>query len=350
MSALIVLMPVLVLLIQSYRTAYDIQRNQLLAGEVDVALAQLQDSLWFSLLVFAIVVVMSLSLALVLARFLLKPLNQLADHAVALGHGELQRRVRISTGDELQKLGEAFNAMAEEVQRALQIREEFLTVAAHELRTPLTIIKGYSQWLLAKEEDEEKRKRFRAVVEQSNRISELLDEMLTVSEIRGGRFAVHKEPVDLASLAREVINRMQLMTDSHRLIFRGEQRAPVEADRSQMEAVMTNLIDNAIRYSPPEGPSPAKIEVAVARRDGGVVVSVRDRGLGIAEDKQQHVFEPFFQIYPAIAGYGGLGLGLFISKEIVERHGGRMWFESAEGEGSTFYFSIPALDELRSVG
>lgn len=304
---------------------------------VDVALAPVQQSLRNALMIFAIVVVLSLGLALGLAELLARPLKQLTEHAVALGRGELQRRVKITTGDELERLGDSFNAMADEVQRALRLREEFLSVASHELRTPLTVIRGYSQWLLTKETDAEKRRVLQIIVRQASRISELLDEMLTMSEIKAGRVQLHPERFDLSSAAREVVDRMQMITEKHRLLFFGEQPIMVEADRNQIEVVLTNLIDNAVRYSPVGG----DIELSVSRRDSEALVSVRDRGMGIAPEKQRHVFEPFFQIQPAIAGYGGLGLGLFISKDIVERHGGKMWFESELGKGSTFYFTLP---------
>ncbi|MCL5264080.1 MAG: ATP-binding protein [Chloroflexi bacterium] len=303
----------------------------------NVALAPVQEAMRNNVIIFATVVVFSIGLALALAELLARPLKQLSENAVAFGRGDLQRWVKINTGDELERLGNSFNAMADEVQRAMQLREQFLAVASHELRTPLTIIKGYSQLLLSRETNEENRKVLQIVVRQTDRISELVSEMLTVSELHAGHVELHRKKMDLAALTKEVADRLQMITDKHRLLVRADVETVVDADRNQVDVVLTNLIDNAIRYSPRGG----DVEITVSKMDGEAVVSVKDYGLGIPEEKQRHVFEPFFQIQPGIAGFGGMGLGLFISKEIAERHGGKIWFESEEGSGSTFYFKLP---------
>jgi len=284
------------------------------------------------------------ALALAMALFLSRPLRRLTAYAVALGRGEPGRRVKVTTGDELERLGDSFNAMADDVQRALRLRDEFIGVASHELRTPLTVIKAYAQWLLTRETDQEKRRVLQTMVRHTNRIDELLREMLTVSELRAGRVEQHRQRTDLAALVPEVVTAMQTLSEKHRLLFRSAGPAPVDADRNQIEVVLTNLIDNAIRYSPQGG----EVEVTVTKDAGWAAVAVQDHGMGIPEEKQRHVFEPFFQIQPAIAGFGGLGLGLYISKEIVTRHGGRIWFESTEGQGSTFCFSLPLVEDNRT--
>lgn len=304
---------------------------------VDAALAPVRDAVRDGLIIFAGVVAISIGLALLMAQFLSRPLRRLTEYAVALGRGELGRRVKITTGDELERLGDSFDAMADEVQRALRLRDEFLGVASHELRTPLTVIKAYAQWLLTRETDQDKRGVLQIMVRHADRIDELLREMLTVSELRAGRVELHPQRFDLAALVREVVTGMQTLSEKHRLLLRVDGPAMVDADRDQIEVVLTHLIDNAIRYSPKGG----DVEATVAKGDGQVVVAVKDQGIGIPEERQRHVFEPFFQIQPAIAGYGGMGLGLYISKEILQRHGGRIWFESKEGQGSTFYFSLP---------
>ena len=303
----------------------------------NVALAPVQEAMRNNVIIFATVVVFSIGLALALAELLARPLKQLSENAVAFGRGDLQRWVKINTGDELERLGNSFNAMADEVQRAMQLREQFLAVASHELRTPLTIIKGYSQLLLSRETNEENRKVLQIVVRQTDRISELVSEMLTVSELHAGHVELHRKKMDLAALTKEVADRLQMITDKHRLLVRADVETVVDADRNQVDVVLTNLIDNAIRYSPRGG----DVEITVSKMDGEAVVSVKDYGLGIPAEKQRHIFEPFFQIQPGIAGFGGMGLGLFISKEIAERHGGKIWFESEEGSGSTFYFKLP---------
>jgi signal transduction histidine kinase len=257
--------------------------------------------------------------------------------ATALGQGKLNERVQIKTGDELEQMGNSFNAMADELQRALQLREEFLSVASHEIRTPLTIIKGHAQWLLMRETDERKRRALAIIVKQVDRIVELLNEMLMVSELRAGRMPMERQRVDLGALVGAVVERMQSLAEDHQLLFHREEPVIVDADPDQIEVVVTHLIDNGIRYSA----KGSNVEIRVDKTSTEAIFSIKDYGLGIPLQEQAHVFEAFFQMQPGIAGYGGLGLGLFISKEIVERHGGRIWFESTEGQGSTFYFSLP---------
>ncbi len=305
-----------------------------------IALAPLQQDMQIKLLGYAVMIVVTLLIALFVAAYLLRPLRELAAHAIALGRGDIRRRVAIQTGDELQDLGEAFNRMADEVRRALRLREDFLTVASHELRTPLTIVKGYSQWLLPKEEDEAKRKAIQTIIRQADRMTELVQDMLEVSQIEAGRLELHKERFDLTALAGEVADRMQTLTEKHRLLSIAEAPVFVVADRERMAVALTNLVDNAIRYSPEGG----DVEITVTQNEREAMVSVRDRGLGIPREVQPRVFEPFFQVYPAIAGFGGLGLGLFIARQIVERHEGRIGFESEPGKGSRFYFALPVAE------
>ncbi|MBI4317940.1 MAG: sensor histidine kinase [Chloroflexi bacterium] len=302
----------------------------------DVAFAPLQRDMLVKLAGYAVVVILTLLVALVVSAYLARPVRRLAAHAMALGKGDMSQRVSIRTGDELERLGDAFNYMADEVQKALRLREEFLTVASHELRTPLTIVKGYSQWLMTREDDEGKRKALETIVRQVDRMAELVQDMLDVSQIQAGRLEFRKQRFDLVALAEEVSDRIQRLTEKHRLLVTAQPPVIVEADRERVAVVLTNLIDNAVRYSPAGG----NVETRVWRNEEAVV-SVRDYGLGIPRGLQPRLFEPFYQIYPAIAGYGGLGLGLYIAKQIVERHSGRIWFESEESKGSTFYFALP---------
>lgn len=306
----------------------------------DVALAPVRESLRVTLAGYIAILLLSVLAALWLAQRLLEPLERIRQHAIALGRGQLQQRVNVRTGDELQTVGEAFNTMADEVQSAARLREEFMTVASHELRTPLTTIRGYSQLLLRKDKDETNRKALDAIVRSTERIDHLVQDMLEVSKIRSTGVQLDKEQFDLAELVRVLADQLQLISPRHRLIVRAKGPVDVNADEERIEIVLTNLIDNAVRYSPQGG----DVEIEVADRDQEVEVTVIDHGLGIPEDKQKRVFEPFFQVYPATAGLGGMGLGLYTSKQIVEAHRGHIWFESEEGKGSAFHISLPRRD------
>jgi PAS domain S-box-containing protein len=223
-----------------------------------------------------------------------------------------------------------------EQKRFEEMRDDFLAVAAHEFKTPLAVIKAYSQLL-------EKRKAgpapiLQVINRQVDRLSRMVQQLLQVSRLRLGDAGLRREPFDLEEMVQGVVGRMRRMVDRHRLIVELGPAVPVEADRERLEQVLVNLIDNAVRFSPEGG----DIEAAVAQDGAEAVVSVRDHGVGIPSERQAHVFEPFYRAHAGTSrDYGGLAVGLDISREIVARHGGRIWFESAPGRGSTFFFALP---------
>ena len=224
------------------------------------------------------------------------------------------------------------------------LKDKFMAVAAHEIKTPVTSIKGFAQSLLrsAEEFPARHRRSIEAIVRGSDRIDALIKEFLEVSTMRWGRMSPPRDRVDLTGLVGEVVGRQaRLAPAAHRLITLKKDRAWVMADRDRLDQVLTNLLDNAVRYSPDGG----TVEVSVARGEGSVTVSVKDDGMGIPLESQPHIFERFFRGHLGTPqDYGGLGVGLYISREIVRRMGGDMGFSSLPGEGSTFHFtlSLPA--------
>ena len=230
-----------------------------------------------------------------------------------------------------------------DIKEVERMKDEFLAVASHELRTPITSIKGYAQMLarrLARRPDreEEDLRALHVIIRQIDRLILLVSQLLDVSRLQTGGFHLVAAPFDLAALALDVVERMRVTTDRHELRLEVGGPLPVVGDGSRIEQVLLNLIANAIRYSPEGG----HIQLRVAAENGQAVVVVRDHGVGIPKEKLGRVFERFYQAHAdALHNYGGMGLGLYVSNEIVTRHGGKIWVESKEGEGSTFYFSIP---------
>lgn len=220
------------------------------------------------------------------------------------------------------------------------LRDEFITVAAHEIKTPVTAIKGFAQALARTPDACQPRyhKALETIVQQSDRLDALLRDFLEVFRLRWGQVQLSLRRIDLTSLVSEVVSRTATTAARHRLLLSRQDAAWVLADRRRMEQVLVHLLDNAIKFSPQGG----DIEVQVVRQEDRAVVSVADHGVGIPRDRQAHVFERFYRAHIGTPyDYGGLGVGLYISREIVRRHGGEMWFESEEGKGSTFYFSLP---------
>jgi signal transduction histidine kinase len=173
----------------------------------------------------------------------------------------------------------------------------------------------------------------------------LIEDLLDVTRLQAGRLTLHREPTDLVTLVQRVVRRLHMMAERHLLsIDTTRAHLVLPLDSQRIEQVLSNLIGNAIKYSPDEG----AIEIML-REEGEakrVVLSVRDHGIGIPMQQQASIFGRFMRADNARAyGIGGTGLGLYLSRELVELHGGRIWFESTEGQGSTFFLALPIGSE-----
>lgn len=223
-----------------------------------------------------------------------------------------------------------------------QLRDEFISTAAHELKTPVTTIKGYVQLLkkwAPEKRDPNEIQAIEAINTQANRITRRVEEMIKAMRFQKSSSPLVRMRFDLGDLAAQVVQRMQALTKLHHLSIECEESVLVNADRELIEEVLTSLLDNAIKFSPKGG----DIQTRVWRSKEEAFVSVRDYGIGIAKTRQQYVFMPFYELVPSgVAGYSGTtALGLYLSRLTIERHQGRIWLESEEGKGSTFYFSLP---------
>ncbi|OJT16696.1 hypothetical protein BO221_48660 [Archangium sp. Cb G35] len=226
------------------------------------------------------------------------------------------------------------------LKRLERMRDEFISTAAHELRTPITTIKGYAQlldrWTPGGHEPREG-KAFRILNRQSDRLTQLVQELLEVSRLQLGRLELRRQRFELGELVADVLERMQGVSSRHRFVLHQEGHVFVDADQERIDQVLVNLFDNAIKYSPEGG----DIEVRVWVREGLGVVSIRDSGMGIPKERQGQLFERFYRAHAGLeTDRGGMGIGLHLSEQIVQRHGGRIWFESEVGKGSTFSFSL----------
>lgn len=220
------------------------------------------------------------------------------------------------------------------------MRDEFLATAAHELKTPLAVVKAYAQ--LVQRRTPSEAPALTVVQRQVDRMTRLVQHLLDASRLRLDPDAGPRERFDLSVLVSEVIEPMREAEPAHALSLSGDGAAMVEGDRDRIARVVHSLLDNAVRFSPRGGP----VEVRVSAHSEGVQVSVSDHGLGIPLDRQERIFERYYRAHAGTPeDYGGLGLSLDMSREIVARHGGRIWFESAPGQGSTFHFTLPAAKQ-----
>ncbi len=221
-------------------------------------------------------------------------------------------------------------------------KDDLISQASHELRTPITSLKGYAQLMLKKlpetPERAYERRGLRVIHSQADRLTDLVNELLDVSRAQTDRLQLQTQSFDLVGLLSDTIERLTVALERHELTLQSSGRVSVKADRGRLEQVFTNLVSNAVKYSPHGG----KIEVEVDRNHAEAIVMVKDHGIGIPKSKQDKIFDQWYQAHSGSSvAHGGMGLGLYISHEIITRHGGRMWVQSEEGQGSTFYFSLP---------
>jgi len=280
--------------------------------------------------------------------------RKLAEEEIKRLNEELERRVIARTA-QLEAVNEQLKREIEERKRLEAQKDEFVAVASHELRTPITVVKGYTNLslrLATELGDARLINNLRKVNEKADQLTQLVTEMLDVSRIQRGKLPIVPQVIDLVALVRNVgsnyLDIAGVGTAQNREITLDLPAEPllVAADPVRIEQVLTNLLDNALRYTSKSPGESGKVEIAVKTAPGGhmAITSVRDQGIGIPAHQQEQVFDLFFRgsnVRSANYPYPGLGLGLFICSNIVSAHGGRMWVESAEGIGSTFYFSLP---------
>ena len=227
----------------------------------------------------------------------------------------------------------------EEVKALNDKKDEFIGLASHELKTPLTSINGYLQMLRRLITDNQHQKFLDKANHQVSKLASLVNDLLDVSKIEAGKLKLTIADFDLKEVITDTIELMQQSTSKYTITFRTDlQHCRIAGDAQRIEQVVINLLSNAIKYSP----SANLVEVELHEDEENVLVSVRDFGFGIAQEKAKHIFTRFYRIDEVSPNISGLGIGLYLSHEIITRHNGKIWVESPDGmEGSTFYFSLP---------
>lgn len=227
---------------------------------------------------------------------------------------------------------------------ALRLRDEFLSVAAHELKTPVTSLRGSAELLLRDAEHgrpERLERGLRRIDEQSRKLGQLVTQLLDVSRIQSGRLSLERVGTDLVALVRDVVSSVD--AQDHVVEILGPPALVAEVDPVRMEQVLTNLVDNSVKYSRPGG----HVAVSLAEDTGRAVIVIEDEGPGVAPQDRERIFHPFFRAAPRDA-VAGMGLGLYISRQIVEQHGGRLQAEFPQPAGARMIVTIP-VGERQSV-
>jgi signal transduction histidine kinase len=313
---------------------------------------------------------MSLVASLLVARRVVRPLETLRNGVERIGAGDMNARLELKTGDEIEVLAEEFNRMTENLREAYsgleqkvenrthelalanerlkeldRMKSDFVAHVSHELRTPLTAIKGAVDLILREVAGPLTEKQIHylsRVRSNTQHLGGLINDLLDLAKIESGRIEVKSSRVSLSGLVHEAVEVLRPVAAGKIIALEATVREPsilVWADRDKINQVLTNLIGNAIKFTPVQG----KVTVSASRNgEESVQVSVSDTGPGVPLDEREKIFAKFYRV---AEGNGenskGTGLGLAIAKALVELHGGKIWVESEPSRGSTFYFTLP---------
>jgi signal transduction histidine kinase len=288
--------------------------------------------------------------ALFFARFLAKgmtrPLRDMAHAAGVMAQGDYGQRVHTSSRDEVGQLADAFNRMSAELANVERLRRDLVANVSHELKTPISALRARLENLLDGVETPDPHV-LQVMLQQAERLSRLVEQLLDLSRLESGDVPLDRQDVDVDSLVRTVVSEVEVARADHLVGVRveiPEDLPPLWADRERIHQVLFNLLDNAVRFTPPGG----EVVVTAIRRGGACEMRVTDTGPGIPAEHLPFLFERFYRVDQARSrGDGGTGIGLAIARSVVEAHGGAIRAQSEVGRGSVFAFDVPLAPSER---
>lgn len=221
-------------------------------------------------------------------------------------------------------------------------RDEFVSTTSHELKTPITSLKAFAELLEQRINEkgyDELKLYIRKINQQTDKLTKLIEDLVELSRMQTGSLRIENKPFEFDPLVEEIVENIK-MTMRHQVIQKGKTKKIIKGDRDRTGQAITNLLTNAIKYSPKAD----KVIVTLKVRDESVMLSVQDFGIGVPKEFHEKVFELFFRITgPDEKTYPGMGIGLYLCKEIISRQGGKIWITSEKGKGSTFYLTLPFI-------
>ena len=335
--------------------AYQVLLNQYVPErEVEILTSNMQ--VQFFLIVFFIIILVTF-ISFVISRGISRPIKLLIMAVQKISDGDLSVHIKINRKEELGNLAHFFNTMVDKLKEIQErnieiskIKSQFVSVAAHQLRTPLSAVKWTLRLLLdgdvgkmSKEQDDFLERGYQT----NERMINLVNDLLDVSRIEEGRFGYNFQEVEIANIIRKAIAEVSIVAAKRNIKINFRQLIPedlrIVADPERVRTIVINLLDNAVNYSEPGD----EVVVTVGEEGDSLKVSIEDNGIGIPDSEFDKVFSRFYRASNAVRlQTDGSGLGLFIVQNIVNRHGGRIWFESKEGQGTSFFFTIPMRREF----
>lgn len=329
--------------------SYPIQHGDTLVNILRVGTSLQHGEDMLSRLVFVLLIGSPLAVAVsvlggwFLAGRALRPVDSITLAAQRIAGGDLTQRIHTTSKDEIGRLASTFNDMIARIEASIRQIRQFSADASHELRTPLTITKGETELALRKPRAPDTyREVLESNLEEIDRMSRIVDELLFLSRADLGEITMASAPVQLDTVVREIQSQAMVLGNERGIETILEHSEPVQVlgDEWRLRELVLNVVDNAVKYSPPGG----TVQLSVTKTDGRAQIGVQDHGIGIAPDEQRVIFDRFHRTDEARAhAQQGTGLGLAICKRIIEAHHGTIDIESAIGQGSRFTISLPLL-------
>lgn len=283
----------------------------------------------------------AVAISLFVSRRIVIPIQQMMQASRRIAAGYYRERVQATSEDELGRLALSFNQMAATLDQTETMRRDLIANVAHELRTPLTTIKGFMEGLMDGVLPSQP-ETYQQVYREADRLERLVSDLQELSRVEAGAFELHRRPLPIAPLIRQVASRLQPQFDEKEVELRLEpvpDLPPVLADEDRLSQVLLNLLGNALQYTSVGG----TVVVQAVKEGSNILVTVQDSGIGIPAEHLPYLFTRFYRVDKSRSrAGGGSGIGLTIVKHLVEAHGGRVWAESnGVGQGSTFGFALP---------
>lgn len=284
-----------------------------------------------------VVIVFAAFLGFFLAKSITKPVSHITAAAEEMAAGKFSTRIRKENDDEIGKLADTLNFMAQKVQQHEQFKNQFIASISHDLRTPLTSIKGWAVTLHSMVQDPLSKEGLEIITNESDRLNDLVSDLLDLSSLSSGKLSFQFEDVSIEHLITEVahLHEVKLAEKDITLMMRlGDKVGIVKVDKNRMKQVLLNLLDNALKFTPSGG----EIAIEFKRKDSFAIIRIKDNGIGISKEELHEVKEKFFK---GKKKGSGTGLGLAICEEIIQAHNGRFELDSEEGKGTTAIITLP---------
>lgn len=295
----------------------------------------------FAIMIGILIILISAGSGFLFLRQILKPIRDITSAAFRIASGKFDDRLPVTNADEIGKLCDTINYMAQELESAEKIKNDFISTVSHELRTPLTVIKGWGETVKASEgtDPEITERGINIIIHESERLSSLVEDLLDFSRMQSGRAQMQMQKIDILAELGEAVYMYKGMAQDEGVTLdyiEPEMLPPVMADANRLRQVFINIIDNAIKYSADGG----HVLVEASLHDVFVQVTVKDTGCGIAAQDIGKVKEKFYKANTTVRGSG---IGLAIADEIIKQHDGILEIESTEGAGTTVTIALPFI-------